>query len=555
MDTNAALQYSSHNDTTPIWTANIAPIENEYYKVGVQCKRCSLQIAYLKERAESAYWQSMHKRATEREQKLKVEIEELTAKLRLRERQLFAAKTEKNTNSNHIGLSKSDDNKRKRGQQTGKPGHGRRIHRDIPVLEDFCKLSDKERCCPQCGLVYKEIDSTEDSEEIVVAVSAHIRRIKRKKYIRGCQCKNVPVIITAPPPPKLIPRGILGISVWVMILLDKYLSYRPTHRLLEQLRLHGIDIPQGTLTGGLKKLAPLFEPVLEGIRQKHLTEKRWHADETRWLVFQAVENKIGYRWYMWVFISKSTVIYKLDESRSSKVPHQHFATIDEGVLIVDRYSAYKKLIRFVNILLAFCWAHVRRDFISVAKDWPKLEGWAVQWIQSIGALYYLNGLRITKGNNTQGHIDADAQLRAKIKEMEQQRDDELAQCNLHPACRKTLRSLKRHWEGLTLFVDRPEIPRDNNEAERRERLAVLGRKNYYGSGSVWSGHLAATMFSIFQTLALCGINSQLWLTAYLQACADNGGKAPEDLASFLPWNMTDEQRRVFAVRGKTKASS
>ena len=179
---------------------------------------------------------------------------------------------------------------------------------------------------------------------------------------------------------------------------------------------------RGHLTGGLKKLAPLFEPVLEGIRQKHLTEKRWHADETRWLVFQAVENKIGYRWYMWVFISKSTVIYKLDESRSSKVPHQHFATIDEGILLVDRYSAYKKLIRFMNILLAFCWAHVRRDFISVAKDWPKLEGWAVQWIQSIGTLYYLNGLRITNGNNTQGHIDADAQLRAKIKEMEQQRD-------------------------------------------------------------------------------------------------------------------------------------
>jgi len=72
-------RYISHNDTTPIWTANIAPVGNEYYKAEVQCKGCSLQIAYLKERAENAYWQSMHKRATEREQKLKVEIEELTA--------------------------------------------------------------------------------------------------------------------------------------------------------------------------------------------------------------------------------------------------------------------------------------------------------------------------------------------------------------------------------------------------------------------------------------------------------------------------------------------
>ena len=96
MNTNAALQYSSHNDTIPVCTANIAPVGNEYYKAEVQCKGCSLQIAYLEERAESAYWQSMHKRATEREQKLKAENEELRARLRLRERQLFAAKTEKN---------------------------------------------------------------------------------------------------------------------------------------------------------------------------------------------------------------------------------------------------------------------------------------------------------------------------------------------------------------------------------------------------------------------------------------------------------------------------
>jgi hypothetical protein len=119
MDSNAALQYSSHNDTIPVCTANIAPVG----KAEVQCKRCSLQIAYLKERAESAYWKSMHKKAVGREQKLKVEIEELAAKLRLRERQLFAAKTEKNTNGNVIGLSKSVmTTKRKGGSSLAIPG-------------------------------------------------------------------------------------------------------------------------------------------------------------------------------------------------------------------------------------------------------------------------------------------------------------------------------------------------------------------------------------------------------------------------------------------------
>jgi hypothetical protein len=43
---------------------------------------------------------------------------------------------------------------------------------------------------------------------------------------------------------------------------------------------------------------------------------------------------------------------------------------------------------------------------------------------------------------------------------------------------------------------------DNSEAERRLREMALGRKNYYGSGSVWSAALAAMLFTLFQTLLL-----------------------------------------------------
>ena len=49
------------------------------------------------------------------------------------------------------------------------------------------------------------------------------------------------------------------------------------------------------------------------------------------------------------------------------------------------------------------------------------------------------------------------------------------------ACAKVLRSLRNHWEGLTLFVADPDLPMDNNQAERALRGPV-GRKNYYGSG-------------------------------------------------------------------------
>ena len=66
---------------------------------------------------------------------------------------------------------------------------------------------------------------------------------------------------------------------------------------------------------------------------------------------------------------------------------------------------------------------------------------------------------------------------------------------------------------------------DNNTAERDMRGPVIGRKNFYGSGALWSGILAATIYSLFATLNLYGINPRVWLTAYLQACANNGAKA------------------------------
>jgi len=87
---------------------------------------------------------------------------------------------------------------------------------------------------------------------------------------------------------------------------------------------------------------------------------------------------------------------------------------------------------------------------------------------------------------------------------------------------------------------------DNNTAERTLRNPVVGRKNYYGSGSVWSAHLAARMFSVLQTVLLWGLNPHHWLSAFLQACADNGGTCPPDLSAFLPWQMTLERREELS---------
>ena len=138
-------------------------------------------------------------------------------------------------------------------------------------------------------------------------------------------------------------------------------------------------------------------------------------------------------------------------------------------------------------------------------------------------------------------------LEHAVERMAGRCNTELKQEQLHFAQRDVLNSLNNHWSGLTVFVQFPQVPMDNNTAERRMRNPGMGRKNYYGSGSQWSAGLAAMMFSLFQTVAAVAAPIHtIGYYSYLTACADNGGRAPVDLSPFIPWQMSEQRKQQLA---------
>ena len=112
---------------------------------------------------------------------------------------------------------------------------------------------------------------------------------------------------------------------------------------------------------------------------------------------------------------------------------------------------------------------------------------------------------------------------------------------------KALRSLVKHREGLCVFVDRPLVPMDNNRSERILRDPVIGRRLSFGSDSERGAGFTAMMYSVARTLAINGIDVRRWLKDYLTACAENGGRPPEDLSPWLPWSMSETRRRELAM--------
>lgn len=450
--------------------------------------------------------------------------------------------------SNHLpGEDASAALPGRRGQRPGRPGPRRRNYDHLPVVEELHELPPEQCVCAQCRLPLVA-HGTEDSEQLEIEVRAYRRRHRRQRYQRTCHCHG-PRTLTAPPPPKLIPKSLLGVSVWVEILLGKFFSHQPVERQLNEWRLLGLDLSPGTVSGGLERLEPLFTPLYEALLEHQAQAGFSQADETRWLVFIEQEGKLGHRWWLWVFLSADAVAFRLDPSRSHDVPQGHFADEANLVLMVDRYSAYKAMaqVKRGNVILVFCWAHVRRDFVEVGKGWEELKPWALAWLERIRQLYGHQRQRLTHSVSSAEFLTADAALRQTIAGMQTQAAAELADSRLRDPCRKVLDSLQDHWAGLTRFVEDLRVPLDNNASERANRGPAVGRKNYYGSGSLWSGRLAAMLFSLFATLTRNNVNPRLWLTWYLQACAENGETAPAQIDLFLPWNLAPYRRQSLLL--------
>ena len=508
-------------------------------------------------RADIGYWQSCHKRALEREAALKRELQDKSARIKYLTQQLYEKKTERSKKKSESDQEKAVPDKRNRGQQPDRPAPKPRDQSHLPAREELYDLPESEKYCPSCGLPLKEMSDTEDSELIETQeVSGYTRKIRRKKYTPGCKCPGNKGIITAPGPAKLIPHCRYGASVWIHILIRKYRFQIPVARILKNLALHGLSIPPGSAGDGLKRLAPLFEPVYGALEQRSEQAAWWQADETRWSVFETTKTKSTYRWYLWVFVSAESVVHVIDPTRSAQVIEEHLGRVVGGILLVDRYSAYKSFAKkHEGIMLAFCWAHVRRDFREAGLKYEQVREWAKEWEERINLLFHLNSLRLQYPEGSAAFRREDVGVREAVDEMKRISSEQRKQARLHHSQESVLRSLDVHWEGLTVFVDHPEIPMDNNGSERTLRNPVVGRKNYYGSGAIWSARFTAVMFSIFETLELWQINQLEWLSDYLRACALAGGKAPEDVSAHLPWNIKEREEKCWKYCGREFSES
>lgn len=554
-----------------------------------------------RDRQAAHYYRAMHARAVEREQQWKQqarsgekiiaalvylmglllrEIGELKRQLAWLNKQQFGRKSEKSpppppagatpagsgvapaasgteasaqSNASPSPEASEGQKKRRRGQQPGAPGPKRLRRLHLPVQTTHHTLSEVERTCPICGKVRPDLGLTEPSEEIEWEVTLVRHLHIRHRYGRGCDCAAGPSICTAPKPAKLIPKGLLAVSFWVEVLLKKFEFQQPLQRIVREVAAHELHVSAGTLTGGLQRIEKLIQPLAAPFVLHSRAGQHWQWDETRWPMFCLAEGKGCQQWWFWVVVTPEVTAFLLEPTRSGQVPRDFFPKGANGIINVDRYSGYFALLGSDwSLQLAYCWSHQRRDFVKLGQGTQGQASWAEPWTGWINELFATNAQRRRAwlGGQSELFQPWDAAVRRQVQQLKERLEAALAGGQLTSELRKILQSMRRHWQGLTVFVDHPHVPMDNNAAERAGRPLAVARKNFYGSGAEWSGELACACFTLLATLRQHQLCPRKYFTAYLEACARRGGRAPENLDEFLPWKMSPERRAAWGSQAR-----
>ena len=194
-----------------------------------------------------------------------------------------------------------------------------------------------------------------------------------------------------------------------------------------------------------------------------------------------------------------------------------------------------KLSPGVEMLLANCLAHGRRQFVEAAPNFPDQCRYV---LESLGGVYANDAVAREQKFSAPDRLLFHQQHSGPI--MDQLHDwleAELAEKRTEPnsGLGKAITYLLRHWKGLTTFLRAAVAPLDNNICERALKRAVLHRKNALFYKTLHGAEVGDVFMSLIHTCQLCGANSFDYLTE-LQRHASELAANPAD---WMPWNYRD----------------
>jgi transposase len=408
------------------------------------------------------------------------------------------------------------------------------IH-DIPEEQKIC----------ECGRKRTQIgEEVHEELEFIPAKLCVIRHVRPKYGCIDCPATEGErsVFRIAPPPPCMIPKGMVAPGLLAQVVASKFVHAVPFYRQEKILRRHGIELGRSTLCGWTLEAGRRVEVLKTLLWEKLLCGPVIQADETRLQVLEEPGRENRSDSWMWVYRGGEpehpVVIFEYEPSRAGRVPLQTLAYY-RGFLQTDGYTGYNAIGDREGIIHVGCFAHIRRKFDEAHRVAPR-SGQAWQAIEYIRKLYEVEAraeaLKLSRdGRRDLRHKESKPILDAFRAWLETKQKQVLPEGYLGKAIGYAI----GQWERVIRYLDDGILRPDNNLAENAIRPFCVGRRNWLFSGSPRGAFASATIFTLIESAKANSLEPYHYLH-YVFRNLPNVMTDPELLA-LLPTSLTPAQ--------------
>lgn len=364
-------------------------------------------------------------------------------------------------------------------------------------------------------------------------------------------------ILRAEVPLRLLSHSILTPELAGAIINAKYVNAVPLNRLSEEFLRNDVNIPRQDMAGWLIRIYQYYlGPVRDMMKAEIMKSHHIHCDETPFVMPEKSKQ------YMWVYHSPGSsekppvFLYEYPGTRGTAAPRE-FLKGYKGTLVTDGYQVYHTLAkeRSDDLKVAGCWSHARRRFAEIVKasgkNGPSTFGQkiAAEAVKRIAAIYHVDHMyeksfdeeRLDhRKNSVKPLVDAYFEW---VKEY-------AGKTGLDKSSKLAgaLNYSIHQEQFLRVFLEDPEIPLDNNDAERSVRSFCVGKHSWHIIDSKNGAEASAALYSIAETAKANNLKPYEYFSYLLEQLMHYPrNNVPENkLAELMPWSdeLPDRCRKL-----------
>ena len=374
-------------------------------------------------------------------------------------------------------------------------------------------------------------------ELVVPATKPFVRRVHE---VAVCKAGSTQPLLHLMPE-RIVPGGDLADETIHRFVEGKFLDALPFHRQLSQLERAGVELSKQTVNDAVNAWGELFAPLADAIVAQVLASRVVHADAS-WQRLQA-EGTCD-RLHLWTLLDQAQVAYRVTEDQRHVRVTEVIPGDFSGRLVTDAWPGWFSL--GLGERLALCNAHARRPFADWLKRHPQHPD-----AQRIVVLY--RDLARLEHQAADGPptelLDRRRRIRAECSRplMEQIKAEAERIAARYPASHQLADGahyISDYWDGLTRFLDHPELPPDNNAAENALRINALIRKNSLFVGSLPAAHRDAIALTVLHSCRLQKLVPADYLARVTPTLILHRQGRKQDLAAITPMAVKAAQRTV-----------